>query len=82
MKVGNRYSSDNIFAMQETLIAWIKADPEGADDLVYELADWCSAWLANNPRDNGGDGWPRRQMRPDWPNVRADFRRLEAGSER
>jgi hypothetical protein len=77
-----RYWADNIWAVQEWAFARIKAagtDAEGnalVEQEIVDIADWCASWIESDPRDNGGDGYPRRQMRGEWRNVWAAYCRL------
>lgn len=78
------YRASNIVAIGEWANAqvrqWLREDgvlpmPARIREL-NELADWCFAWLEHDPGDNGGDPSQRRVMRPEWPQIFADYRRL------
>src|SRR3954469_11613679 len=44
---------------------------------VESIADWCGTWIDNDPGDNGGDGfWRREYGRQGWRETYAEFRRL------
>jgi len=69
------YRAANIYAIGNWAVAEIKrlgADAEGnvlASEELCDLADWCWAWIENDPKDNGGDASVRRGMRPYWPRI-------------
>jgi hypothetical protein len=74
------YRAANIHAVGEWAhrrIVEAGVDGEGnplADEEIIGIADWCFAWIENDPGDNGGDRTVRRGMRRYWPQVFAEYR--------
>lgn len=83
--VTGHYRRENIVAIYEWAISAIEqrqADQGSPElDALRELEDWCRVWIENDPRDNGGDGYARRQMRSEWPAILSGYRQLAASAQ-
>lgn len=73
------YWSKNIYAVREWAIGLMKYDASHGiktPEDVLNVEDWCRVWIENDPFDNGGDASVRRDMRAEWREVFAAYKRL------